>query len=94
MSAADDVATGDGGQAFPKTGSYGESSGTEYDSLDRDGMTMRQHYKGQALAGLCARMGTSGYYDLEHGHAFGQSEARVAGILADAMLAEEEERGS
>lgn len=57
------------------------------------GMTLRQYYAGQALAGLCATMGRMERADIAddelRGVALGVQFAQTAFALADAMLDEE-----
>ncbi len=75
----------DGGPAFPGTDGFGDTN---------EGMTLRQYYQGQALAGLCARMGKERFYELKNGYKGGRTEATVASILAESMLAEDAGRES
>jgi len=65
----------DGGQAFPRSGTV----------VAVQGMSMRQWYKGMALQGLCA----NGRANCIEQHL--PEVIRVAGFLADAMIAEDEE---
>lgn len=58
-----------GGQAFPSHGSMGE--------VVSEGMTLRDYFAGQALLGLCARIGAHNTELMAH-------DAYVA---ADAMIA-------
>jgi hypothetical protein len=70
----------DGGPAFPVP------------KLDEDheicgvfnGLSLRDHFAGQALAGLCANPGTSAGTDQA---AFNNIAAKACYMLADAMLA-------
>ena len=78
----------DGGAAFPFVMRRTPRPGQEVVVYDK-GMTLRQHYQGQALAGLCARMDKARYYDLEHETVGGRTEAKVAAILAGRMLDED-----
>lgn len=41
----------DGGSAFPKTGNFGRENEAQFDSLDREGMSLRDYFAGQALIG-------------------------------------------
>jgi hypothetical protein len=66
----------DGGSAFPKTGSYHNDATSDHDSYDREGMTLRDWFAGQALAGLLA---SKGYHERS-------VAATDAFNLADAML--------
>lgn len=40
----------DGGPAFPKTGNFGEKQSGEYDSVDQDGMSLRDYFAAKAPA--------------------------------------------
>ena len=40
----------DGGPAFPKTGNYNEMAPSECDSLDADGMTLRDYFAASAIS--------------------------------------------
>ncbi len=85
------MSTRDGGSAFPFVARTTPQPGQEVVIIE-DGMTMRQWYKGKALMGFCARMARSRYSDLEYDLVGGRVEAKIAGVLADRMLAEDEER--
>lgn len=56
------------------------------------GVTVRQFYKAYALMGIVARGGFGKLQPLVDGTRGGILEARAAGVLADAMLREDEER--
>ena len=66
----------DGGQAFPKSGNYDEDQLNEFDSKDQDGMTLRDWFAGQALAGIIALDSDADPYGC----------ARDAYLYADGML--------
>lgn len=68
--------------AFPCVG-YGLSG----DSYLQEGMTLRDWFAGQALAGIAAR-------GMPAGHANGKDTATVCFALADAMLAARKEPGA
>jgi hypothetical protein len=50
------------------------------------GMSLHDYFAGQALAGVAARMSSTRFDDIRNGDQDGRIEARVALILADAML--------
>lgn len=69
----------DGGPAFPSPGLRGEYvNGMHYSMESTGGMTLRDWFAGQALAGCCARewVDTEGLSDL----------ANTMYVVADAML--------
>ena len=69
----------DGGPAFPRP----MSCNGENEIFEQDGMTLWDHYAGQALIGLLA----SGAHDCDEG-----GIAHDAALHADAMMAERETR--
>ena len=71
----------DGGQAFPRPVSFSEEGGTHRGCL---GMTLRDYFAGQALAGFIA---ASTGRDVH-----GQPAARMCYQMADAMLAARERK--
>ena len=76
----------DGGSAFPVVDGYhkdGRHRGGE------SGMTLRDYFAGQALAGLCVRAGDDGQITEWRFHVI----ANVALKAADAMLAARERKG-
>ncbi len=77
-----------GGQAFPRPASEDKRDGTLSDGdrvvTEQGGMTMRQWYKGQALAGLLAR-GSSFVGNNR------EDVAKATGNYADAMIKEDED---
>ncbi len=46
-----------GGQAFPKTGNFHDSGNACYDSVDSDGMTLRDYFAAKAMQGILANPG-------------------------------------
>ena len=66
------VKRNDGGPAFPRDGWAPE-----------DGMSLRDYFAGQALAGLCANMQVDRFIEMSVGHMAGLSY-----MYADAMLRE------
>lgn len=71
----------DGGPAFPVQSIYSEDHGT-----NSRGMTLRDYFAGQALAGICAPL-----YDDESPTIWKHREfAKGAYMFADAMLAARE----
>lgn len=58
------------------------------------GMTLRQWYAGQALAGLCANMDSQKMADIADGTQGGRFYLECANRLADAMIAEDATRES
>ena len=70
----------DGGPAFPSNASDAWGGPTE-------GMTLRDWFAGQALAGLCAGMPKMTREDIADGTAGGRFYVQAAFALADAMLA-------
>lgn len=76
-----------GGPAFPETEYGGHSSRHPIDM--RPGMTLRDYFAGQALAGLTANMTVSAHLS-ESGAAGFPTLSRSAYGYADAMLAERE----
>jgi hypothetical protein len=72
----------DGGQAFPRAGYYGGGR-------ERDGMSLRDWFAGQALAGICGHLGGA---SRKTGETPEQADARWSYERADAMLAAREVR--
>lgn len=68
----------DGGPAFPQA---------ETRSTSDHGMTLRDYFAGQALAGLVQRMNADAVRKYRDGTHDGR-EAYIAYVIADAMLAE------
>lgn len=66
-----------GGQAFPKTGSFHDSGNACYDSVDSDGMTLRDYLAAKAMQGDLASGGAPKHLD---------SIASRSYAIADAML--------
>lgn len=66
----------DGGPAFPMSTGYG---------YEQTGMTLRQWFAGQALAGLCAN---------PNNHNIQEVCARISYAQADAMIAEGNKDGA
>ena len=78
--------TNDGGPAFPCE-SYGIKNGKET-TVPAQGMTLRDWFAGQALAGICAPL-----YDDESPTIWKHREfAKGAYMFADAMLAARKEK--
>jgi NTP pyrophosphatase (non-canonical NTP hydrolase) len=75
---SDEKQIDDGGPAFPKTGNFNNDQSGEYDSVDREGMTLRDWFAGQALAGWFASPACQGSVE---------DSAIGAYKAADAMLA-------
>ena len=75
----------DGGAAFPRPVSFSEEGGTHRGTL---GMTLRDYFAGQALAGLCVRAADDG----QRTEWRFQLIANVALKVADAMLAARERK--
>lgn len=71
-----------GGPAFPRTGVG--NAGHSYDVPPQDGMSLRDYFAGQALAGIIACPGA------EPDDASREGCASLAYGFADAMLAERE----
>ena len=77
----------DGGPAFPRpSGEARDGNGTSFWPPGHPGMTLRDWFAGQALAGLIAS--NMGRID------DGESYARLAGLHADAMIAERDLKDS
>lgn len=70
----------DGGKAFPLS--------REAEGWFEPGMTLRDYFAGQALAGLVATIPVSRKDDIFQGVQAGGIEAKIAYTIADAMLAE------
>ncbi|OZI39007.1 hypothetical protein CEG14_05580 [Bordetella genomosp. 1] len=68
----------DGGPAFPHTRVHFDTSGTR-----KDGMTLRDYFAAQALAGLAGRKFHAG----DAGDGYAEWAASMAYEFADAMLA-------
>ncbi len=83
---------GDGGSAFPSPERTLPAEAGYYKQLipAQSGMSLRDWFAGQALAGLTSRLSNADYDDIRNGIRAGGHEARIAGLLADAMLAERE----
>lgn len=75
----------DGGPAFPTTLDYGERG-----SQTIGGMTLRDWFAGQALAGLAESIGDGEMEQIADGVKGGKFIVRCAYRLADAMLAARE----
>jgi hypothetical protein len=74
----------DGGPAFPRPVSHSDEGGTHFGFT---GMTLRDYFAGQALAGICAPL-----YDDESPTIWKHREfAKGAYMFADAMLAARKE---
>ena len=78
----------DGGPAFPVSRETALSPITDMGGNDvSSGMSLRDYYAGQALAGMCAYHGRYGYTN-------GPGEIALRAYeIADAMLAERTKRG-
>ena len=74
----------DGGPAFPRTGVG--NAGHSYDVPPQDGMSIRDWFAGQALAGIHAALQASNWPQ----EAWHRDAAACAYMAADAMLAERE----
>lgn len=75
----------DGGPAFPKTGNFSNDKSGEFDSLDQDGMSLRDCFAIKAMQGLLA----SAYFDpskVMSTKTTRESFCSFAWMLADAML--------
>lgn len=72
----------DGGPAFPRPASTDEHSLPCNVYQDQMGMSLRDYFAGQALAGLCAKNG--GRWD----------NAESAYMCADAMIAQRDKEGA
>lgn len=68
-----------GGPAFPKTGSYNDTASSEYDSLDQEGMSLRDYFAAKAMQAICTHNDTWGI-------AHDEDIADRAYLIADAML--------
>lgn len=78
--------------AFPCTG-----EGFQSEHYTQKGMTLRDYFAGQALAGLCANpniMSHSLFQDVVQGIRGGKHFADVAHTLADALLIERTKAGA
>lgn len=75
----------DGGSAFPKTGSFHEEATAEFDSENREGMTLREYYAGKSLVGMGTWM-PAGFVNLNTDEAC-KARAEFAYRQADAMIA-------
>lgn len=77
-----------GGNAFPVASiQIGKlADGDTLSSLGPNGMTLRDYFAAQALTGLCAHMTPSRFKDIIHGIQAGGNEAKVAYLMADAMI--------
>lgn len=71
-----------GGQAFPRASFYCDDGPSEYDQEPQDGMSLRDWFAGQALAGMQT-------FDCNNGTA--ETQALAAYRYADAMLKAREE---
>jgi hypothetical protein len=67
--------------AFPFTFATGDGG-----NITCPGMTLRDYFAGQVLAGLATRLTAERFKDLRDGVQAGTVEAKVAYTLADAML--------
>ena len=77
-----------GGSAFPKTGSFHSEAGREYDSVDTDGMSLRDWFAGKALTGIVAGLcSNSARGDRAYDRVGFSDAAEDAYTLADAMIA-------
>jgi hypothetical protein len=88
------MAIKDGGPAFPQTetepreASFGQVGDSLYgDTYSTGGMSLRDYFAGQALAGLLAR-GTGDGNFIINGQSLGACTATY--VIADAMLVERE----
>ena len=79
----------DGGPAYPKSGRYTDAQGAEYDNLPTEGMSLRDHFAGQALMGLLA----GGFADTVPHEDAGNDAAFFAYKFADAMIRARSKRG-
>lgn len=77
-----------GGQAFPKTGNFNPEQGGYFDSVNQDGMTLRDYFAAKTLQGMLANgelqkaLVRGDPIDLHKYH------AEVAYQFADAMIKE------
>ncbi len=69
----------DGGPAFPCDAAISNTSRVT-------GMSLRDWFAGQALAGICATLDPEEIADLSGGYLHGIRESKAAYCLADAML--------
>lgn len=72
-----------GGNAFSRPDIHIREEGRDFYERGQEGMTMRQWYKGQALLGMMSRD------TFDEGQATPEQRAKLAGIEADAMIAED-----
>jgi len=79
-----------GGPAFPRTGNFTPDGEPRFDSVSLDGMTLREWYAGQALAGLCANSALIDNVTSVSASAV----ARWSNEIADAMIAERKKGGA
>lgn len=87
-----------GGPAFPRSighGSIIDTRGDEHaiDVRPQAGMTLRDYFAGQALVGIATRFDADAKRRYLTAHADGR-EAKIAYLLADAMLAERTKGGA
>lgn len=73
-----------GGPAFPRIRNHVDTLGFLHQ--ESDGMTLRQWYAGQALAGFCSTCPTGGIRALSEDPANGRLVATAALALADKLI--------
>jgi hypothetical protein len=87
----------DGGPAFPgqaESGKFGEFHSGHGAPVkfpiyeNRPGMTLRDYFAGQALAGFLANSIRHATWNINDAHAYAEATAAQAYLQADAMLAE------
>ena len=74
-----------GGPAFPKTGNFNETASACYDSVDSDGMTLRDYFAAKVLNGLVAVAVSNGGVGGEY-PAGTDNLAKSAYVVSDAIL--------
>lgn len=83
-----------GGAAFPKTCMF-EKDGVDRQDLGQDGMTLRDYYKAQALAGFCANPAVFAQNGMTGWGLVNCNDAGLVGycgFLADLMIQEGEKK--
>jgi hypothetical protein len=84
----------DGGPAFPRAAHWSDGGSARFDHGAQDGMTLRDWFAGQALAGMLAYSHVNPQRGNYHENCSVEGAAEDAYRYADAMLAEREKRGA